>query len=399
MNLSLVAFFLGICFTVVASQSTSSPVLTYFKGSANSKNAITVGTSLSSNKFEQEIRDQIQPGPVHIILVNNLRDEDIRLLLKSSLKAHKPQKITYEPSVQDALSTLTGYLGKNQLEYLITEVDDAEKALQTFVESLAVNNNLILTGRNEEDSMDVILRLRREANSAEDMQELSSGEFANDTYNVKGKECAASFKKISMLNQTLDLSTPEVGLVIDSNQIDFNCDSNTTASLKIGFTNNTIGGIKEINLEFGKIGLYWLLVNSSVILVQDGTGTANSSYTLTSIGGSYDMATPETFSYVCTRSYFRLKTLSSPAMNTRIAIFIQNFQFQPFGVSMNGTDFSYGKLNYCQGFFSNGIWMALTSSLVMLMILFGGIYALAGITTMDRFDDPKGKPLNIALEK
>ena len=68
-------------------------------------------------------------------------------------------------------------------------------------------------------------------------------------------------------------------------------------------------------------------------------------------------------------------------------------------MSVNGSEYSFGKVNYCQGFFSSGIWMAITTSLVLTFILAFGISFLFNINTMDKFDDPKGKPLNIAIEK
>lgn len=66
---------------------------------------------------------------------------------------------------------------------------------------------------------------------------------------------------------------------------------------------------------------------------------------------------------------------------------------------MNGTDFTFGQVNYCQGFFTSGIWMAIMTSLLLALILAMGVTFLCNINTMDRFDDPKGKPLNIAIEK
>lgn len=70
-------------------------------------------------------------------------------------------------------------------------------------------------------------------------------------------------------------------------------------------------------------------------------------------------------------------------------------------MSVNSTSnvFTFGNANYCQGFFTSGIWMAITASLILTLILAFGVSFLFGINTMDRFDDPKGKPLSIALEK
>lgn len=72
---------------------------------------------------------------------------------------------------------------------------------------------------------------------------------------------------------------------------------------------------------------------------------------------------------------------------------------QALGVQVNGTNFKFGTINYCQGFFSSGIWMAITSSLILAIILACGVSVLLKVNTMDRFDDPKGKPLNIGQEK
>jgi V-type H+-transporting ATPase S1 subunit len=71
-----------------------------------------------------------------------------------------------------------------------------------------------------------------------------------------------------------------------------------------------------------------------------------------------------------------------------------------FDVIMNGsTNYTFGKVNYCQGFFTAGIWMAISSSMILGLILLFGVSFLLNIKTMDRFDDPKGKPLHIAQEK
>lgn len=70
-------------------------------------------------------------------------------------------------------------------------------------------------------------------------------------------------------------------------------------------------------------------------------------------------------------------------------------------VTQNGTrtNYLFGQVNYCSGFFTSGIWMGIASSLFMAFILAIGVYLMTSINTMDRFDDPKGKPLTIAAEK
>lgn len=67
-------------------------------------------------------------------------------------------------------------------------------------------------------------------------------------------------------------------------------------------------------------------------------------------------------------------------------------QIQGFGLA-NGTDFSYA--SDCAGFFTPGIWMGLLTGLLMLLILVYGLHMIMQVTTMDRFDDPKGPSISV----
>lgn len=69
-----------------------------------------------------------------------------------------------------------------------------------------------------------------------------------------------------------------------------------------------------------------------------------------------------------------------------------DFQIQGFGLE-NRTDFSYA--SDCAGFFTAGIWMGLLSTLLMLWILAYGLTMILQVTTMDRFDDPKGPAIYV----
>jgi len=70
----------------------------------------------------------------------------------------------------------------------------------------------------------------------------------------------------------------------------------------------------------------------------------------------------------------------------------KSFQVQAFGIK----DEKFGHYNDCEGFFGIGIWMALICIAVMIAILVFGLLMLSDITTMDRYDDPKGKTIIVA---
>ncbi|KAK2897191.1 V-type proton ATPase subunit S1-like [Channa argus] len=69
-----------------------------------------------------------------------------------------------------------------------------------------------------------------------------------------------------------------------------------------------------------------------------------------------------------------------------------DFQIQGFNLK-NGTNFSYA--SDCSGFFTAGIWMGLVTTFIMLLILVYGLHMITHLTTMDRFDDPKGPMISV----
>ena len=64
-------------------------------------------------------------------------------------------------------------------------------------------------------------------------------------------------------------------------------------------------------------------------------------------------------------------------------------------LQLNVTDNRFSDADDCLGFFSAAIWMGLVASLVLVLILSFGVGMLANINTMDRFDDPKGKSIQV----
>ncbi|CAF0857572.1 unnamed protein product [Adineta steineri] len=136
------------------------------------------------------------------------------------------------------------------------------------------------------------------------------------------------------------------------------------------------------------IGQYWYLTN---ITVNDNL------YRYFAFGMQNLMDTPPKFSYVCTTATFVRydDTTKYGKYNFTDKFNIKSFQFQPF----YGNGSFFGPPNYCTSFFTSGIWMGITSSLLCLAILLFGITRMMSIKSNDRFDDPKGKPLIIKAQE
>lgn len=143
----------------------------------------------------------------------------------------------------------------------------------------------------------------------------------------------------------------------------------------------------EMTFHVSSTGLYWTL---------DKVFFNSSEYRYFAYGMHSLMDTPPKFSYVCTTATFvKYNPVKYGTYDFKDRFFITKFQFQPFNA--NGTQF--GPPNYCTSFFTSGIWMGITSSLLCLGILLFGIRQMMSIKTNDRFDDPKGKPLIIKAQE
>ncbi|XP_002734664.1 V-type proton ATPase subunit S1-like [Saccoglossus kowalevskii] len=85
-----------------------------------------------------------------------------------------------------------------------------------------------------------------------------------------------------------------------------------------------------------------------------------------------------------------------PTSDSNLTGFIDyiSFQFQPFNVTSDG----FSIADDCIGIFTPEVWMSLMTVLLMVLILAFGLVLLLSLSTMDRFDDPKGKPLTITTD-
>ncbi|XP_015913429.1 V-type proton ATPase subunit S1 [Parasteatoda tepidariorum] len=96
---------------------------------------------------------------------------------------------------------------------------------------------------------------------------------------------------------------------------------------------------------------------------------------------------PLKYSFNC--GELKLKTTN----DTNVIITMQEFQVQPFPTDSSGFSESFD----CVSFFTVPIWMGVFVSLLFIIIINIGVYALFSVHTMDRFDDPKGKTISVAV--
>ncbi|KAK7792195.1 hypothetical protein R5R35_005149 [Gryllus longicercus] len=142
-------------------------------------------------------------------------------------------------------------------------------------------------------------------------------------------------------------------------------------SLKCKFDNNNY----RLEFRFTTVNKYWYL--NIYITDMGSNGTLLSTDT--------EIYAPEGFSYHCSQNV--------TFKNDTVLLILRNFQIQP---DSKGTfDDAYD----CVWFFTVPIWSGLLVTTILVIILMMGLVALMDINTMDRFDDPKGKPININVSE
>ncbi|XP_050413804.2 V-type proton ATPase subunit S1 [Patella vulgata] len=107
---------------------------------------------------------------------------------------------------------------------------------------------------------------------------------------------------------------------------------------------------------------------------------------------SLNLDFPLLFSYHC--SGFNIIQTNRTKGEPYIQLYIDGLQFQVFGLPGQPRD-QFGDAWDCVPFFTTAIWMALFYALIFIVILYFGIYMMFNLSTMDRFDDPKGKTITV----
>ena len=106
----------------------------------------------------------------------------------------------------------------------------------------------------------------------------------------------------------------------------------------------------------------------------------------------YKVEAPLGLSFCCTApGMFGPSSESSSSNKYKIGITFPDMQLQVYDVPRA----KFGARWYCGEIFSIGLWVGILITLFFASICYWGFGMLAAINTMDRFDDPKGKPIHV----
>lgn len=141
------------------------------------------------------------------------------------------------------------------------------------------------------------------------------------------------------------------------------------------------------------VGGYWIISGANVTLQGDISAGPirldSSSLTATYIVGSRSSK----FSFSCGSLDLQNKNRT---LATQVSLQFLRFQIQPFPSSSKAADGLRFEDSFdCTVWMSEPLWMGLITTLLFTTIVSVGVYLLFTIKTMDRFENPKGKPLNV----
>ncbi|ODM97898.1 V-type proton ATPase subunit S1 [Orchesella cincta] len=171
-------------------------------------------------------------------------------------------------------------------------------------------------------------------------------------------------------------------------------DANGTTILNLVFAPRT-EGLKiskfelKLTLQKGIMG-YWSMKNATAAL----SGTTNTSKAFNFndewLTSAITLVVPTHLSFHCSR-FGSLRPIDRKE-NSTFTIDFRGFQIQAFMPA--STQNKFADAYECVGFFTPGIWMGIIVTIMLLSILSWGMYMIMDVKTMDRFDDPKGKPIS-----
>ncbi|XP_070559456.1 V-type proton ATPase subunit S1-like isoform X2 [Ptychodera flava] len=276
--------------------------------------------------------------------------------------------------------------GKSKREKL-SDNDQVLGQVSRFFQSLKESYTMILTSAKAEKAkaVDTLKRVRREA---------SHGHVAassNSTYIFINASCVLLFA--SKMSFVMNDTNQNIHVHIDLTDLPFITDvdcSEENRTLSVVFEYSE-GDSISLNLTMKMIfnndkkmwttdlfTIQYVYTNGSMTVRK--TDKQASEYIRAPIGKSYHCDNPPD---------------KDKDENTTAIIEFVKLQVQPYNITMNG----FSSADDCVGYFTAEIWMVLMAVLLFLLILSFGLVFLLNITSMDRFDDPKGKQLMITTDE
>lgn len=219
----------------------------------------------------------------------------------------------------------------------------------------------------------------------------TNGTFYNDSYIM------LYYKSIN-----LTISQAEAGVTKKTSEFYNHNDMNVTTgkineTIALNISMKNAGSSAVLQMLLRTTPRYeWVATNETMSYNNEN----DTSFSFDNMPVNLDIAATLNWTYHCTRLV--AKPVVRGYNNTKgqtISLSISGFQLQAFSYNLTSMDAFTDNVWDCVEFFTIPIWMGIITTLVLVMILFFGMTMIANISTMDRFDDPKGKAITITVNE
>lgn len=161
--------------------------------------------------------------------------------------------------------------------------------------------------------------------------------------------------------------------------------SNLTLSFTTGLKNASSIDL-DLTITSNKANRYWIVDRASIKIDSQEFNLK-----------ATELTAADTFSFSCSSAIVQSIKSSKDTSKDFAIVQIKRLQLQPFKAKNTKEHFTY---SYdCATWFTLGTWMGLLALLLFISIVSFGVYMLSTIETMDRFENPKAKPLSIPVSE
>jgi len=185
-------------------------------------------------------------------------------------------------------------------------------------------------------------------------------------------------------NVTLTANQPtEVAFNVTDGKFVLTASDGTAGDLSVSGFNLGVG-VQVVSKE------YWTISNLA-LSAEGKVGEQPFQFKDLQLISSMDVSAPLKRSFHCTK--FGPWIGITEKGNFTPQVEFTSFQMEYFPFTKDNSKF--GRSYDCVGFFSIGIWSGIFVTIILLSILSWGITMVMSVKTMDRFDDPKSKPISV----
>ncbi|KAL4226778.1 ATPase [Mactra antiquata] len=180
----------------------------------------------------------------------------------------------------------------------------------------------------------------------------------------------------------------------DANQVTISDVTNTTMNVNIDLTGKN--GTAVIEFILASNNQYEVVSVNETFSYTEKNGDR---FKVDKMPMQFHIQATRGFCFHCTKLSPQMWLKGYNDTDLSVSLKLHGFQIEAFNPLSNSTTRFSNNVWDCVPFFTTPIWMGILTTIVLVLILFYAMTMLSNLTTMDRFDDPKGKTITVTVNE